>query len=296
MSDARGSWHPIRSRFLRPTESRLAIVLYSAALSVILTALTAFVGWGVVTRLRDLYGAVPKRLEELRWLERVTSLADRGALVAAGEQYREHCDVEAQIAALESNRHESLAKWVSTSTGFEQAMKKPITVTDGAPPRFVVGDAPTYPWLPDKVAWCLDGDYRKKLNAWYAAKLMCDQLNAGEKAFGTQIAELREKHRRTGAALAACRTKLEDHLREAVKRADSQMPHTNEETGEVHSAVDAAIRWADLNARDAWATGAKVAFLFLDLPTLLTCLAITAAAWSRFLLAGDWLGQTRITG
>lgn len=296
MSKARTMWQSIRSRLVEPVISQSVMIRYSAALAVMLTVLTACVGWSAVTRLRDLYGSIPKRLAELRWLERIATHADRRALVDAVEQYREHRDVETQLTALEANRHDALAAWVSTSTGFEKALKRPITVTADDPPQLVVGEAPTYPWLPDKLAWCIASEYRNQLNAWYKAKLMCDQLNAGEKAFVSQIDDLREKHRRTQAALAACRTKVEDQLSEAFRRAQLHMPPTDEQAAEVTSTIDVALRWSDLHARDTWATGAQAWFFLLDIPTFLTCLAMTAAAWSRFLLASDWLGQTRITG
>ena len=38
----------------------------------------------------------------------------------------------------------------------------------------------------------------------------------------------------------------------------------------------------------------KTVFFLLDISTLITCLATTAVAWSRLLLACDWLGPTRI--
>jgi len=242
------------------------------------------VGWSSAARLYDLSDSVPKQIKDFQLLMRQVPESGQKELIVAATRYREHLEVKSQLDAAETEAHAAVTKMVSDVAGFEKNLGRPIRVTSDNPPKYDVGEEPTYSWLPDRLAWWTSKEYRDKWNSWFAAKQACDRLNAQQ----VQLKELREKYRQTQRNVEACKQTIDDvigSLRPSnVIAGDQALP-----------VLDATIYWSDLQLRKAWTTGAKVAFGLLDIPTLVSCMAMTAVAASRFLLAVGWLGQTQIT-
>ena len=273
--------------------SQRSRIWYAASLASVLTALTCWVGWSMVSRIQDLATTVPQQLRDMKTLSLSLTATGQKTLADAAAHYREHLAAEQQLSRFEADEHAAMAKAMSDAAGFEKTLGGPIRVLPGPPPQYDPGEEPTYPWIPDRLAWWISRDYFNRWNTWYAAKRACDALNNVETAHGSSLAAVREKYRRAGEELEACK--------HAASAAIGSLPPPSGGEGldgmsqEKNSALDAALRWSDLVGREAWATSTKTAFCLLDIPTFLACLAMSAVAWSRLLLACDWLGVTRIS-
>jgi hypothetical protein len=289
---------PKRARVLLPRlrqrlASQRARILYSAAIAIALSVLTCWVGVSLFTRARDLLRTVPKQLKEMKTVSLRLTASGQQELAKAAASYREHLAAGKQIDRLEAEEHAAMAKAISDIAGFEKALGRSIRVIPGPPPKYDPGEEPTYPWLPDRVAWCVSRDYSKRWNAWYAAKQSCDMLNDADTVFGGTLANVREKYRRARKELDAASKAASDVLG-SLPLLPGQDEEMEEPGAHATSALDAAVTWADLVGREAWTSSTTAVFTFLDIPTLFTCLLMTMNYWSRFLLACDRLGPTRI--
>jgi hypothetical protein len=263
-------------------------IWYAAGIATALTLLTLGVAWNAVARARELFIDVPQQLEGVRVLSRHLTTSAQKTLIDAANHYREHLEIEGEVAHLEATEHAAVAKSISDLVGFEKILDRPIRVDPGPPQKYDVGVMPDYGWIPNWIGLCVSRDYFKKRAAWEAAKLACDKLNNVEAAHGGELDAVREKYRQSREELDACRGNIVTAIR--------SLPPAPEADGqETLSPLDAALRWCDLQRRDAWATGAKFVFFILDIPMVFACLAMTGVAWSRLCLAGGWLGVSRIT-
>lgn len=280
-------------RFRTKPSSQRSRIWYAASLASVLTALTCWVGWSMASRIQDLSDTVPRQLQDMKTLSLRLTAAGQKTLADTAAHYREHLAAEQQLARFEADEHAAMAKAMSDAAGFEETLGRQIRVIPGPPPKYDPGEEPTYPWLPDRIAWWISRDYFNRWNTWYAAKKACDALNNVETAHGSSLAAVRERYRRTREELEACK-----HAASAAIGSLPPPPSGENIDGvsqDKASALDAALRWSDLVGREAWATSTKTAFCLLDIPTFFACLAMSAVAWSRLLLACDWLGVTRIT-
>jgi hypothetical protein len=264
-------------------------IWYAAGIATALTLLTLGVTWSAAARARELFIAVPQQLEAVRVLSRHLTTSAQKTLIDAANHYREHLEIEHEVADLETTEHAAVAKSISDLFFFEETLGRRIQVTAGPPRKYDVGEMPDYGWLvPNWIGLCVSRGYFKKWAAWQAAKLACDKLNDVEAAHGGELDAVREKYRQSREELDACR-------RNVVAAIRSLPPAPEAEGQDTLSPLDAALRWFDLQSREAWATGAKLVFCLLDIPMLVTCLTMTVVAWSRLLLAGGWLGMSRIS-
>ena len=274
-------------RFRVQFSSQRSRIWYAASLAAFLTGITGWVACGMFGRVWQLSEAVPKHLQAVKQLSLQLTASGKKTLADAADHYREHLDAERQIASFEADEHTAMSKAISDLAGFEETLGRPIRVTPGPPQQYDPGDAPTYPILWDKLAFVVSSNYRSKCIAWKLAKEACDALNSAEAAFGSSLESARIKYRRTREELGAAK--------HAVSASISALrPAAQDEGEDSISSLDAALRWSDLDRRQAWTTTGNALFCLLDLPTLLACLAMTAVAWSRLLLACGSLGQTRI--
>lgn len=281
------------SRLRNRLSSQRSRMWYAAGVAIVLTALTCWVGWCMISRVRDLAATVPRQIQDMKTLSLRLTATGQKTLADAAAHYREHLDAERQLGRFEADEHAAMAKAISDLGGFEETLGRPIRVIPGPPPKYDPGEEPTYPWLPDRFAWWISRDYFNRWNTWYAAKKACDALNNAESNYGSSLAAVREKYRRTREELEACKAAASAAIGSLSPEPGDQPPEG--EGRESVSALDAALRWSDLVGREAWGTSTKTAFCLLDIPTFFACLAMTAVAWSRLLLACGWLGLTRIT-
>ncbi len=280
-------------RLRRRLASQRARIWYSAAIAILLSVVTCWVGVSLIARARDLVRTVPRQVNDMKTVSLRLTAAGKVELAKAAASYREHLATGKQIEQLEAVEHAAMVNAISDLVGLEQALGHPIRVIPGPPRKYDPGEEPTYPWLPDRVAWWVSPEYAKRWNAWFKAKNACDLINNADTAYGGTLANVRERYRRARSELDTASQAISDVLG-ALPMNPGHESETKEAGSHNTSALGAAVNWSAVAGRESWATSTNTVFFLLDISTLITCLATTAVAWSRLLLACDWLGPTRI--
>jgi chromosome segregation ATPase len=266
-----------------------------------MTVLTALVLWSVAARLPTVFSDTKTIAQEVEALterihaktlspdeQRANEEALMGVLSKEDEAQRKRARVNEELGPIETEKEELERRQQELRNqqhAIEESLEEPrkrlrkifdrdIIVHEGPPPTYDPGPQPRvrfyYPtrWLSE--------DWR----AWRAAKEACDRANKLQKATGIDLEEVAEK-------IAAVKKQV-DALKEKLAQAEAWIAKLDQERKRYTDAPGELLSDLDkLRKQLARTSFIRTVFWLLDIPTLLSCLATTAVAYSRmFLISG----------
>jgi predicted nucleic acid-binding Zn-ribbon protein len=280
-----------------------------------MTALTGFVFWSVVSRLPTVFSdtkAVAKQIKELEEQihaktespesQEAAELAITSIRKQEDKAQQERTGLNDKVARLQSDLeatqkreqelHEQaraeVQKLEKHKERLKEALGRDIEIHPGPPIHYDAGPEPKAPWYGEAAGYYLfSRNYYRKWNAWKKAKVACDAFNAFQDATGVELIELQGKVESVNKQIAVFNEKLE-----AVNARLATLGH------QLKRYTDApATAWDDLNTlrkRLANTSVVRTVFWALDIPTLLSCIATTAVAYSRMWLISGRFSQRQL--
>lgn len=302
-------------RHAAPTSSPGLRRWLPTALAGLTTLLSAIVLWSIVARLPTVFadtGAMAAEIERLK--NRVhpdarsadEQLASETAITRLLQQEDEaqqrRTRLNADAATISSAQEEAasrvdvlLAQRVAEEREVDAPRKRylevfgrDIMIREGPPRTFDPGPEPAPPWYGGSLAYrVFSRDYFNAWNVWKAAKDVCDRVNEFQRVSGIELATLEEKKAVLQVRLDACKG--------ALAEADAVLARLDQERRRYTSAPAEVLTDLDgLRRRLAHTSLVRNVFWALDIPTLLSCLATTAVAWSRMCLLSGWFGPRQL--
>lgn len=287
---------------------------FPVSLAAFMTVLTCLVSWSIASRLPTVLAdtsALGRQIEVLEQQIYGTSDSpeDRDAserAIASIHKQQDKAEQERvrlndRIAKLQSEleekekrgqdirRQEEAERKVMEEhkEKFKAVFGRDLEVQPGPPLHYDPGPTPKPPpqWLPH---WLWPpSEYYKQLAAWEGAKQACNAFNAFQDQTGVDLVQLQ----RTMASVEGQIKDFSGTLEEVGKRVSSL-------GRELKGYTDAPVTaWEDLNTlRKQLAKTSLVqnVFWFLDIPTLLSCVATTAVAYSRMFLISGRFGPRQL--
>jgi septal ring factor EnvC (AmiA/AmiB activator) len=166
---------------------------------------------------------------------------------------------------------------------FKAVFGSDLQIHPGPPLHYDPGPKPKEPFY---ILWWPE-EYRAKHTAWVAAKNVCDGFNAFQDNTGVSLVEVQHNIESIMAQIETFNGMLDD-----VGKRMSDLGR------ELKRYTDAPVTaWEDLNAqrkRLANTSFVRNVFWLLDIPTLLSCLATTAVAYSRMFLIYGCFGPRKL--
>jgi hypothetical protein len=276
------------------------------SLAMFMTLLTCLVLWSVVARLPTVFSDTKIIAQEIETLterihketlspdeQKANEEALRGVLSKEDEAQRKRARVNEELGTIETEK-ERLERREQELRDQQQAIElslegprkklrkvfdRDIVVHEGPPTTYDPGPQPKvrfyYPtrWLSE--------DWR----AWRAAKEACDKANELQKATGIDLEEVAEKIAFVKQQVDAVQEKLTE-AEAWIAKLDQERKRYTDAPGELLSDLD------KLRKQLARTSFVRTVFWLLDIPTLLSCLATTAVAYSRmFLISGRFASR-----
>lgn len=273
-----------------------------------MTALTGLVFWSVAKQLPTVFSdtkALARQIEELedqihaKFASPEEQEANEEAITDLHKQedkaQQERTRLNDKVARLQSDLEAAQKReqeLLNKKKAEEQAVEKhkerlkevlgrDIEIHPGPPVHYDAGPEPKAPWYGETAAYYVfSRNYYRKWNAWRKAKAACDAFNTFQDATGVELIELQGQVDSINKQVVAFNQKLEA-INARLTTLGQQLKNYTDAP---------ATAWDDLNTqrkRLANTAFVRTIFWLLDIPTLLSCLATTAVAYSRmFLISG----------
>jgi predicted nucleic acid-binding Zn-ribbon protein len=280
-----------------------------------MTALTGFVFWSVVSRLPTVFSdtkAVAKQIKELEEQihaktespesQETAELAITSIRKQEDKAQQDRTGLNDKVARLQSDleatqkREQELREQEKAEEKeldkhkqrLKEVLGREIEIHPGPPLHYDPGPEPKAPWYGGKIAyWAVGGKYADKWDAWNKARRACEAFNAFQDVTGAEIVDLQGRIESFSKQISVFNEKLE-----AVNARLSALGH------QLKRYTDApATAWDDLNElrkRLANTSFVRNVFWALDIPTLLSCIATTAVAYSRMCLISGRFSQRQL--
>ena len=163
----------------------------------------------------------------------------------------------------------------------KKLLGRDIEIHRGPPAHYDAGPKPKAPWYGSTPAYyIISGDYYRKYNAWKKAEMACDSFNLLQEVTGVELIKLlglKESYNKEITAF--------NQLLEAV---EAKVTFLRQKRQQYSDAPATALD--DLNKlrkRMANTEFVRTVFWALDIPTFLSCLVMTAVAYSRLFLISE---------
>ncbi len=215
--------------------------------------------------------------------ERIDTLQD-----LIGRSQEEASSIERRIDDLERDREEQAARAAGMDrkamqhrddveqheARLRELLGHEIVVHRGPPTRYEAGPEPTAPWYYGPMPTLVSRAFRNKWYAWRAAHEACVRANHFAATTGIELIEVRARIQQINAGIAEFGSRVDD-LTAQIQDFRGQLRRYTAAPWELLEDLDAKRREL------AHARWMRLCFLILDMPTLGSCVIMTAAAIAR---------------
>lgn len=215
--------------------------------------------------------------------ERIDTLQD-----LIGRSHGEAASIENRINAMEREREEQAALAADMERNamehrndvmrheaeLRELLGHELVVHRGPPTRYDAGPEPTAPWYYGPMPTLVSRSFRRKWYAWWAAHQACNEANTFAATTGIELIEVRARIHQINAGIVEFRSRLDD-LTAQIQDFRSELRRYTAAPWELLEDLDAKRREL---SHTRWM---RLFFLIFDMPTLGSCVVMTAAAIAR---------------
>ena len=281
-----------------------------AGLATFMTVLTGLVLLSVLARLPTVFAdtkAMSREIEKLAVLihpnaqspdeQKANEEALRGILSKEDEAQRSRKKANEELGAAESDeeklerrQHALLEQQTTIDQSLDESRRdvreilgRDIIVHKGPPTTYDPGEEPRVPWYyPTRrisTEWL----------TWHGAKDACDKANDVQRATGIDLEEV-------GRQIAAVRNQI-DVFNGKLAAVEAWIVKLDQERNRYTAAPGKLLIDLDNRRKELVSTSfIRTGFWLLDIPTLLSCLATTAVAYSRMFLVSGRFAPRQLVG